>query len=196
MNSFILIAILFLLTAFAYQLGRRRVMQTAGGDRRVLHSLPGYYGAYVALFCGAPALLIVGLWLVFEPQIVEAILVSGLSANAQALPSGELSLLLNDIRNIATGNISSRTPDPATLAAAERYNDLRSLSFASMAVVGLVAAIGGLAFGQRRINPAFRARLRGPSGKSGAPGASHSSPRCSSSRIPCRRARSPTWSSG
>jgi phosphate transport system permease protein len=158
MNSLILIAVLLLLTAFAYQLGRRRVMRSAGGDRRVLHSLPGYYGAYVALFCGLPALLIVGLWLVFEPQIVEAVLVSGLPSSAQTLPAGELNLLVNDIRNIATGNISSRAPDPAILTAADRYNDLRSVSFAAMAVVGLVAAIGGLTIGQRRMQPAFRAR--------------------------------------
>ena len=158
MNSLILIAFLLLLTAFAYQLGRRRVLRTAGGDRRALHSLPGYYGAYVAIFCGLPALLIVGLWLAFEPQIVEALLVGGLSSQAQSLPAGELNLLINDIRNIATGNISSRVPDPAVLAAADRYNDLRDVSFAAMAVAGLAAAIGGLAIGRRRIRPAMRAR--------------------------------------
>jgi len=158
MNSLILIAVLLLLTAFAYQLGRRRVMRAAGGDPRALHSLPGYYGAYVAVFCGLPALLIVGLWLALEPQIIEAILVDGLPATAQALSPGELNLLINDIRNIATGNISSRTPDTAVLAAADRYTDLRAISFAAMAVVGLVAAIGGLAIGQRRIQPSMRAR--------------------------------------
>jgi phosphate transport system permease protein len=158
MDSFILITILLLLTAFAYRLGRRQVLRTAGGNRRSLHSLPGYYGAYVALFCGLPALLIVGLWLAFEPQIVESILVGGLPAAAQALPAGELNLLINDIRNIATGNISSRAPDTAVLTAADRYNELRGISFAAMAVVGLAAAIGGLAVGRRRIKPNLRAR--------------------------------------
>ncbi|NKB49240.1 MAG: phosphate ABC transporter permease subunit PstC [Alphaproteobacteria bacterium] len=158
MNSLILIAILLLFMVFAYQLGRRRVLSKVGGDARELHSLPGYYGAYVALLCGLPALLIVILWLAFEPQIIESILVNGLPAAAQALPSGELSLLVNDIRNIATGNISSRTPDAAVLAAAERYNDLRGTSFAAMAVLGLAAAIAGLAFARGRIQPNLRAR--------------------------------------
>ncbi len=158
MNSLLLIIFLLLLTAFAYQLGRRRVLRTAGGDHRALHSLPGYYGAYVALFCGLPALMIVGLWLIFEPQIVEAILVDGLPSAAQTLPAGELGLLINDIRNIASGNISSRVPDPAVLAAADRYNELRNIGFAAMAVVGLAAAIGGLAIGWRRIQPTLRAR--------------------------------------
>ncbi len=158
MNSVILIAVLLLLTTVAYQMGRRRVLKTAGGDRRILHSLPGYYGAYIALLCGLPALLIVGFWLVFEPQIIEGLLVSGLSPEAQNLPAGELNLLINDIRNIATGNISSRTPDAAVLAAADRYNELRDISFAAMAVVGLVVAVGGLSIGRRRINPAMRAR--------------------------------------
>ena len=158
MNSFILIAVLLLIAASGYQLGRRRALAAGGGDRRNLHSLPGYYGAYVALFCGLPALLIVGLWLVFEPRIVEAILVSGLPEAALALPAGELNLLINDIRNIAVGNISSRTPEPEIIAAADRYNDLRDIGFAAMAVVGLVAAIGGLSIGRRRIQPALRAR--------------------------------------
>ncbi|MFT5182267.1 MAG: phosphate transport system permease protein, partial [Alphaproteobacteria bacterium] len=158
MNSLILIAVLLLFMVFAYQLGRQRVLQKAGGDRRVLHSLPGYYGAYVALFCGLPALAIVALWLAFEPHIVETILVGGLPAAAQALPAGELNLLINDIRNIATGNISSRTPDAAVLAAADRYSDLRSISFAAMAVIGLAVAIGGFAFARKRLQPNLRAR--------------------------------------
>jgi len=158
MNTFILIAVLLVFMGFAYQLGRRRVLQKAGGDRRVLHSLPSYYGAYIALLCGLPALLIVALWLVFEPQIVEALLISGLPDAARALPAGELNLLINDIRNIATGNISSRTPDAAVLTAAERYNDLRDISFAAMAVVGIAVAIGGFAFARRRLQPDLRAR--------------------------------------
>jgi phosphate transport system permease protein len=158
MNSLILIAVLLLFMVFAYQLGRRRVLQKAGGDSRELHSLPGYYGAYVALLCGLPALLIVALWLAFEPQIIETILVSGLPAAAQALPAGELGLLISDIRNIATGDISSRTPDAAVLTAADRYNNLRSISFAAMAVIGLAAAIGGFVVARGRLQPNLRAR--------------------------------------
>lgn len=157
MNSFILIALLLLISAVAYHLGRQRVLQKARGNSRILHSLPGYYGTYVALFCGLPALLIVGLWLVLEPRIVEAILISGLPSSS-ALTSGELNLLINDIRNIATGNISSRSPEPTVLAAAERYNDLRAISFAAMAVVGLGAAVAGLTIARRRIHPDMRAR--------------------------------------
>ncbi|NNE83591.1 MAG: phosphate ABC transporter permease subunit PstC [Alphaproteobacteria bacterium] len=158
MNSLILIAVLLLFMVFAYQLGRRWVLQKVGGDRRELHSLPGYYGAYVALLCGLPALLIVALWLSFEPQIIETILISGLPTAAQALPAGELNLLISDIRNIATGNISSRTPDAAVLIAADRYNNLRSISFAAMAVIGLAAAIGGFVVARGRLQPNLRAR--------------------------------------
>jgi phosphate transport system permease protein len=158
MNSLILISVLLLFMVFAYQLGRRRVLRKVGGDRRELHSLPGYYGAYVALLCGLPALLIVALWLSFEPQIIEMILVGGLPATAQALPAGELNLLISDIRNIATGNISSRTPDAAILSAADRYNNLRNISFAAMAVIGLAAAIGGFIVARGRLQPNLRAR--------------------------------------
>jgi phosphate transport system permease protein len=46
-----------LLAAGSFQIGRRRALARAGGDASVLHSLPGYYGWYAALWCGVPGLL-------------------------------------------------------------------------------------------------------------------------------------------
>ncbi len=160
MSSLILVVVLLALTAFAYHRGRRRAFATAGGNFRELHSLPSYYGAYVAMWCGLPALLVVGFWLALQDSVIESILVAGLPADAQALPTGELSLLLSDIRNLASGDITSREPGPVVLAAAERLNDLRSIGLSAMTVVGLGLAAAGLYFGQRAVEPALRARPR------------------------------------
>jgi phosphate transport system permease protein len=160
MSSLILVVVLLALTAFAYHRGRHRAFATAGGNFRELHSLPSYYGAYVAMWCGLPALLVVGFWLALQDSVIESILVAGLPADAQALPTGELSLLLSDIRNLASGDITSREPGPVVLAAAERLNDLRSIGLSAMTVVGLGLAAAGLYFGQRAVEPALRARPR------------------------------------
>ena len=130
MNSLILVAVLLLLSAIGYQFGRKRALAGTGGEIRGLHSLPGYYGAYVALWCALPALLVIAIWLSAQGGIVDSLLIAGLPASAQTLSTGELSLLLSDIRNLASGDITSRTPSPMVLAAAERYNDLRSTGFA------------------------------------------------------------------
>jgi len=44
------------LAAGSFQVGRRRALARAGGDASALHSLPGYYGWYAALWCGLPGL--------------------------------------------------------------------------------------------------------------------------------------------
>ncbi len=160
MNSLLLIAILLVLSAIGYQVGRKRALAGAGGQISGLHSLPSYYGSYVALWCALPALLVIGLWLGLQSGIVDSLLISGLPASVQALSEGQLNLLLSDIRNLAAGDITSKTPDPMVLAAAERYNDLRSTGFAAMVVVGLALGIAGFFIGWRAINPSFRARPR------------------------------------
>jgi len=160
MNSLLFVAVLLLLSALGYHFGRKRALAGTGGDIRGLHSLPSYYGAYVALWCGLPALLLVGLWLGLQTSIIENLVISGLPADIQALPAGELNLLLHDIRALALGDITTGEPSPAVLAAADHYNSLRTIGFAMMVVLGLILCIGGLTYGWRTVTPVFRARPR------------------------------------
>jgi len=158
MNSLLLVAILLVLSTAGYAFGQRRARVVSGGHPSTLHSRPPYYGLYVALWCGIPSLLLVAAWLVIEPHIAEALLVANLPADAQALPADRLSLLINDIRNLASGNIVSREVDPALQAAADSYKSIQFVSSAALAVVALAAAVAGLAFARRRIAPSLRAR--------------------------------------
>ena len=143
---------------FAYQIGKKRVLQTANKDHKKLHSLPGYYGVYIAILCGLPALFITGIWLSLENQIIELILLSELPDKLRTLSTGEINLLVNDIRNVASNNISSREPSEPVLSAALRYNQLRNISFVSLAVSCLVICIVGLSIGLKKLNPSMRAR--------------------------------------
>ncbi len=160
MNSLILIVALLVLSAIAYQYGRRKALSSAGGHVRDLHSLPSYHGAYVALWCALPALLVAGLWMALQNGLVESLVLSGLSQQTAGMSEGEISLLLSDIRNLAAGDITSRDPNPMVLRAAERYNELQALGFALMTGVIVVLATGGLFLAQRAVRPALRARPR------------------------------------
>lgn len=163
MQVLVLIAVVLALTLVGFRYGRGRSVATAGGDARQLHSLPSYYGLYVALWCGIPALLLLGAWLALEPMIVTNIVVSSLPAEMLHGPDGapltdaRMNLLVTDIQNIASGNIAS-TSAPEVIAAAGRYANLQATGFAAMAVVVLAAALGGAAFAYRFISPEFRAR--------------------------------------
>ena len=52
-------------------------------------------------------------------------------------PEAHLNLLLNDIRNVATGNIATSDTDPAVIAAADRYSTLLQISAAAKFVLVL-----------------------------------------------------------
>ena len=65
MTSTLLVLTLLGSTIAAFQLGRRRSLQLSGDHIRNLHSLPNHYGFYAALWCGIPALVILGIWQAF-----------------------------------------------------------------------------------------------------------------------------------
>lgn len=158
MQLALLVLVLLALTSIAYRLGRRRALAVAGGNPRRLNSLPSYYGALVALWCGMPALLLLAAWLALEPMAVRWLVVASLPPEAQALSEGRVGLLMNEVRNVAHG--IGTASNPAIAAAAEKYAALRAISFAAMAVVALALAVAGLAAGWRRISPSLRARDR------------------------------------
>ena len=148
------------LTLLAFTLGRRRAAQGPDTVTRHYHSLPGYYGGYVALWCLLPALAVLTVWLVAEPAVIRGQVLAGLPEDMRALSAAELGLVYNDIRNLVEGNIVSGEPSEAVAAAAGRYARMRSLS--DLLLTGAVVVLGVAAFGWAfgRIRPEFRARNR------------------------------------
>ena len=153
-----LIFILLVLSSLAFYVGRKKALAAAGSNLRRLHSLPHYYGYYVALWAGVPALAIFVLWLVLEPQIVQSLLIAGLPEAQRSLPPERMGLLVNDIRNLASGNIVSQGVDPALQAAADHYVRLHDTSRIALSIAVLALAIAGLSFGRQRIHASLRAR--------------------------------------
>ena len=160
MDTLILIAVLMGLSTFAYQYGRRKALSSAEGRYHALHSLPAYHGAYLALWCGLPALLIITLWLTSQTSIIEALVLADLSTTTATLSKGQINLLLSDIRNLAGGDITSREPSLAARAAAARYGELQRFGFMLMVASTTVLVVGGFVLTQRAIRPSLRARPR------------------------------------
>lgn len=158
MNSFFLILVVIGLSVVGYAIGRARSVFAASGDARILHSLPSYYGMFVALGCGLPAILLLAIWLVIQPQIVDHMVMSGLDASIMPQSADDYSLMLTDIRNLSSGNATSRVASPAIVAATERYLALQSIGFWSMVGSVVCIALLGLAWARSRISRNFRAR--------------------------------------
>ena len=158
MNLTVIFATLLILTAVGYFLGRQRAFASVGGRASQLHSLPSYHGAYVALWCLLPALLLFLLWMLAEPHILRAITIGALPPELANLPNNQLGLVLNDIQNIAEGNAARAGADPAKLAAADHLITWERTGRIAIAIAAVAAALAGLLWGRHRIAPALRAR--------------------------------------
>jgi phosphate transport system permease protein len=162
MQTWVLILALLGVMAVAFQFGRQRSLASVGGKSgaRNLHSLPAYYGFYTALWAGLPALFVVGLWVFFEGSVITAMVVEGLPAEVKDVPPARLGLLVNDITNLANGNIVSAQVDAEMQRAADHMNELRAIGKLAMGVVVLSIALGAGSLAWRAIGPKMRARNR------------------------------------
>ena len=159
MSPYFVFSLLIVLMVFGHLVGQRRAAQTVGGDSRDLHSLPQFHGMFVALWTGIPAAALLILWIVLQPYLLDELVIASLAEQARNLSSDQLGLLLNDIRNVADGNISSRRDDPVVLEAAKRLVEWRQIGNAGLLVVILAFALAGLTLARRRIAPNMRARV-------------------------------------
>ena len=94
--------IVLLIATVGFFFGRHRAVQSAGGDMRLLHSLPGYYGQTVMLFSAAPALLVMALWLLLQPIFIEN-RVASMIDTADIAEGSSRSLVMADVRRVANG---------------------------------------------------------------------------------------------
>ena len=160
MQVWLILGVILLLASYGYQRGRGRALASVSGDASKLHSLPSYHGAYLALWAAIPALIACVIWLSAEHQIIKMLVISGLSADSQALEPQRLALLMSDIRNLASGDIVRADPSPEVQAAAVRYAELAQVSlYAKLAAIAALSALC-LFFAKKRIAEQFRARNR------------------------------------
>lgn len=153
----ILLATLFT-AALAFWLARRRALATVGGRTVDLHSLPGYYGWYAALWCGIPGLIVSILWILGASWTLDRAAIADLPAHMSSASEAEISLYLNDVKNLAGGSLVSGAADADLLERAERLREQRS--FGMLAAVGLTLlfAITGGWIALERIHPGLAAR--------------------------------------
>jgi phosphate transport system permease protein len=146
----------------AFYIGRGRSVALVGGPRHGtrLHSLPGYYGYFTAMWCLIPALAVLMLWMLVEPRAIVALVINGLPEAQQALSAGELNLLMNNIQNLASGDAVSGDIDVILSDAALRFQEYTVLSRRILVALTIGLAVLGGAIALRRIHPEFRARNR------------------------------------
>jgi phosphate transport system permease protein len=157
-----LLLALVLLSVGAFWIGRARSLALVGGSGgiRQLHSLPSHYGVMTAMWCALPALAVILLWLVFQDSIILRLITAQLPEGVRSLPANELSLVLNDVRNLVAGNVTAELVEEPVRAAAAEYLRLRGISRMALTTLVMVMAIVTVLVVRSRINPELRARNR------------------------------------
>lgn len=98
----IAILVVFVVAIVGFWMGRSRALASGGGDRRNLHSLPNYYGWNVALVGLVPALLLLSVWSIAQPMVLQNN-VASLISEERIEQSGSLSLAMSEVRRLADG---------------------------------------------------------------------------------------------
>jgi phosphate transport system permease protein len=155
-----LLIALTLLSIGAFWIGKSRSLALVGGSRGVrhLHSLPSHYGLMTALWCALPALAVIGLWLTLQDTLILKLVIQQLPAGVRDLPASELSLVMNDVRNLIAGNVPADSVSEAVRAASAEYLRLRGISRMALTVLVLVMAVSAIVLLRGRIKPELRAR--------------------------------------
>lgn len=186
MSLGLLSLIIVILAGVGYVIGRSRAVAQVSGDIRKLHSLPPFYGRITALLTAVPAFLLIIVWLLAEPLVVENHAITLL--NPAEIPNGQTAALaMTEVRRVATGldlleqrktPIAPLLADPAalktalngagvvlqaeptasTLAASQALRSATAKSRLVMVVLSLAISVAGLLFALSRIHPEYRAR--------------------------------------
>lgn len=159
MYRYLLLTIL-LLSVVAFFTGRATAMHFPLAPGARAHSVPNYHGAFVAIWVGGPALILVLLWLALRGSVIDGML---LRALPEALTAGHgaarTDLLLAEIHIVAAGKMVL-APRPEIAAAAEQLNRWTGIARIAMVVVVLATMLLGAFVARARLTPRFRARVR------------------------------------
>lgn len=159
--NLLLIGVLLALVAIAYQIGlsKSRNLAGKGSNSATLHSRPVYYGALVALWCGVPAFLILIIWNLVEPSVLQHIIFNNIPASVSAtMDAAGRDVLIDRVQAIASGFGVTDQAAAYEVAAAQQLAKFQTIgTFAKLAVV-ISVALAGLVWAKRKVSEQYRAR--------------------------------------
>ena len=149
MNSLIAGVILTLCLS-SYFFGRSEARKLVTQNIK-LKALPAYYGYYLSLWCGLPALIIFGCWSLFEPTIIKVLILN----NFPQIESKDL--FYEQTLSFFNGNFSGEITNEIK-AASIKYSSINIIAQNSKIVIIAAALIGSLTFAYRKIQKNNKAR--------------------------------------
>ena len=187
MNISLLLLVVAVIGVAGYLAGSWRAKALAGGKLSSLHSRPGYYGSFVAIWSMLPAVVVLLVWIIASPAYIGSTVRAGFPEEVKAEPQATQNLNYNMIGAISRGlalltseerealfrdGSTARTvlgakgvplaadPAPYMLTAADDLNRMTTASSTLLSILVVVVAVAGAGLAYRVIAPRFRARNR------------------------------------
>ena len=135
MTVLLLTSALLVIALVGFFLGRARALSGVSGNVRRLHSLPGYYGWHAALMAALPALLVMLVWLIVQPIMLERS-IGALLPPETVTDRTAFELAMADVRRVAGGI------DAALALGTLDAGAIEALSAQTTDVRGLLAGAG------------------------------------------------------
>ena len=149
MNSLIA-GVILILCLSSYFFGRSEARKLVTQNIK-LKALPAYYGYYLSLWCGLPALIIFGCWSLFEPTIIKVLILN----NFPQIESKDL--FYEQTLSFFNGNFSGEITNEIKVASI-KYSSINIIAQNSKIVIIATALIGSLTFAYRKIQNNNKAR--------------------------------------
>jgi phosphate transport system permease protein len=130
-----IITALIIIASLAFIIGRWRAIQSADGDARKLHSLPGFYGWNASIAALVPSIAILAIWMIVQPIIVN-MSVAPMITSVEASDSATLGLVLSNVTNVSDGL------DAVAAAGLLTAEEIASLNAETDDVNGLLSQVG------------------------------------------------------
>ena len=150
MMNLLLLTIILVFSLSSYFFGRSEARKLVTSNIK-LKALPAYYGYFLALWCGLPALIIFGGWSLFESTIIKTLILSDFS-NIQSRD-----LFYERTLSFFNGNFSGEITNEIKVAS-ERYAYLNNLAHNSKIALVASAIIASVVFAYKKIKDNNKAR--------------------------------------
>lgn len=149
-----LILLLLIFCVAVYHWGRTRALHLVAKGNQ-LHSLPTYYGYLVSLWCGLPALMILGVWSSVESFVIMGKVLASLPPQIVPQSADQTSYLIAEIKNSA-GSSQDGSSDIAKAGALYLHLKIVSGWLLTLVVFSLAGVTSW--FAALKIVPTYRAR--------------------------------------
>ena len=149
--NLLIFALIILFGLSSYYFGRSEARKLITTNKIKLNALPSYYGYYLGIWCGLPALIILSLWSLFEPTIIKMVILS----NFSSVESKDL--FYEQTLSFFNGNFTGELTNNIKIAS-EKYSSLNAIAYNSKIALLASAVIFSTSYAYKKVKSNNRAR--------------------------------------